>query len=343
MNRCLVLSGVLLLSAAGCGGGGSTATPFQQLPVVVPNPIVSMTPAPQVSTPVPSSIPTLAPTAAPTATPVPLAQRVLGAAPLNSTPSILSIGRRTSQSQGVSNGLPILVEGAGSAGQWAGTIVSWVGNSAQAGQDIAETSGSIVASNGLAVNNPGFAPVNCATSNGWCGPHPSAFAFGTSSDPTAKPLGKQTLTLTYGDGTSGAITDYVYPGFALHCGQGFVFNGGAVTLAASQATSDVYADCTNTNVIFPKGGRVFSQPLQDTYGRFETVMPTLTAAPVFGSIIVNVPMASITAGIVFAVQTQDGGFAKVYFSSGAVSLTVPAGLISIEGMSLHSSGGPFAY
>jgi hypothetical protein len=108
---------------------------------------------------------------------------------------------------------------------------------------------------------------------------------------------------------------------------------------ATKANSDVYADCVNSQISFPHSAIVLANPSPDQYGRTETVMPTLTAQPLFIAAIGNVPFSSIAAGTVFGIQTQDGGYAKVYFANGPGVATNAA-----IGMSLHSQpDGSFAF
>jgi hypothetical protein len=242
------------------------------------------------------------------------------------------------QAQGVTNGVPLLVESSGSAALSAGTFVTWVSN-IQNAQDIPETSGQITATGGLLINNPGFSQACVASLAAACVVHPTGWQFGTDSGQT-KPLGKQTLTIAFGDGITTTTNDFVYPGWRLACNAGWSFVGGVITPQATKAASDVYADCVNGNMVFPQGATLFSNPMQDQYGRFETVMPTLTSAFVVNSLITNVPMTAVAQGAVFGILTHDGGFAKVYFTSGAGNGTV----ISAEGMTLHANAdGSYAY
>lgn len=299
MKHHLILLSLSLL-AAGCGGGGSSPTPL-----------------------------TVAPTAAPTTAPL---SRTIAGAPATATAAQLSTTRRSAQAQGITNGLPILVESSGMIAAWAGTIAVWVTDT-QTNADIAETSGTIVPSGNLAINNAAFAPLSCLGQiSGVCTVHPTGWTFGTSST-NGKPVGKQTLTVTFGDGTTGSTFDYIYDGWNLPCNSGWAYVGGIPVAQATQGTSDVFADCAHTNIIFPKGAVLASAPTADKYGNTATVMPTLTAAIALTSPIVTLPMTSTAAGQVYAIATQDGGFAKVYFSGqaggGAINAT--------NGMSLHAS------
>jgi hypothetical protein len=161
-----------------------------------------------------------------------------------------------------------------------------------------------------------------------------------------RPIGQQTISIQYADGTAGTMIDDIYQGWYLTCGTGWVFVNGVPTATTSSAASDVYADCTNANIVFPHGGVLMSNPVQDKYGRYETLFPTLTAAPLFIAQIVNVPMASIAAGEVLGIQTLDGGAAKVYFTS-QVNPSPNIGSttgVSAEGMAMHTNGsGSFDY
>jgi hypothetical protein len=341
MNR-IVLA--LALLCAGCGGGGTSPVPVvaaatpapSASPVASANPAATPTPnAKPSAAPTATAAPTTAPTAAPTATAVPLAQRVMGGAPLTATAAQLATTRRTAQAktqaQGVANGLPILVESSGMVAAWAGDQAIWVTN-AQTQTDIAETSGTITPSGSLALNNPGFTPLSCLASvSAVCVVHPTGWEFGTTSA-NGKPVGQQTLTIAFADGTVGATYDYVYDGWNLPCNSGWAYVGGVPVAQATKATSDVYADCVAGNIVFPRGGMLFLSPAQDQYGRYETIMPSVLAAINIVSFQTNFAMPTTTQGQVYAVATQDGGFAKVYFTNGASATT----LNSATGLSLHA-------
>ena len=266
--------------------------------------------------------------------------KALGAAPLSSTPTTQSKSRRLPQSQGIQSGLPILVESSGPAAIWAGDIVVWATNLATS-TSVLEASGTITPTSSVQVNNPAFQALDCsqAANAGWCAAQPGAWTFGTSSA-QLKPIGAQTLTVLFGDGTTGSIMDYIYPSFSLNCNTGFVFQSGAIVPTTTQAGSDVYADCVNARIDFPGGGGlVIAQPSQDQYGRYETIFPTITASFVLSVLNGSVPMSVISQGIAFGIQTNDGGFAKVYFE-GASSATPTAA----TGMALHANfDGTYTY
>jgi hypothetical protein len=263
---------------------------------------------------------------------VPLSQRAIAGAPLSATISQLSRIRTQSltQAQGVTNGLPILVESSGMVATWAGSMVTWVTNAATS-QDVPQTSGVITATSGLPINNPGFTQACIGSLAAACIVHPTAWTFGTSSA-NGKTVGKQTLNIAFGDGTTGQTFDYVYDGWNLPCNSGWVYTNGVPVANAVKATSDIYADCVAQTIVFPKGAVAFGVPTQDQYGRAETIMPTITAAIFIGSATVNFPMASVGQGQVYGINTQDGGMAKVYFLAGAgVAINAAAG------MSLHAN------
>ena len=327
----------LLVLCVGCGGGGGGSSPVPTaLPIAAtaaPTIAASATPTAKPSataSPVATASPSATPTPSPS--PVPLAQRVLGGAPLAATASQLANNRRTAKAQGLANGLPILVESSGMVAAWSGDMTTWVSVLAST-QDVAETSMTVTPSNALPITNPAPAQSCLGSLAAACIAHPTAFTWGTSSA-NGKPVGKSTLTIAFGDGTTGTTTDYVYDGWTLPCNAGWAYVGGVPVAQAAKATSDVYADCVNGNIVFPKGGFILSQPTQDQYGRTETIMPTLTAAPLFVSDVVNAPMASVATGMVFAIQTQDGGAAKVYFSAAGVPGS-PSGTAAF-GMALHA-------
>ena len=345
MKISLASYGLAAASAAlicSCGGGGSALpTPAPTTVVAVATPTAAPSGAPTTAPTVaptiaPTASPTIAPTPSPTPTPVPLALRVIGGAPLSATASQLANARRTAQAktqaQGVTNGLPILVESSGTVALWAGDFVNWVTN-AGTGQDVPEQSGAITATGGLALNNPGFSPLSCLGSlTAVCVVHPMGWQFGTNDTGLIRPVGKQTLNIAFGDGTTAQTFDFIYNGWSMSCNAGWSYVGGAIVQQATRAASDVYADCVAGNIVFPRGGILYSNPIQDQYGRTETIMPTITAAILITSFITNVPMVSIAPGQVFGVATQDGGFAKVYFN-GASSTTTN----SATGMSLHAN------
>ena len=187
-----------------------------------------------------SALPAINPTSAPTSssTSVPLSSKRIGGAPLTATLAQLNSGRRT-QSQGVTNGLPILVESSGMIAAWAGDQAVWV-TSSITNADVAEASGTITPSGTLPITNPGFAPLSCLGSvSAVCITHPTGFEFGTSSA-NGKSVGKQTLAIAFNDGTSGTTADYVYDGWSLPCNTGFAYVSGVPVAQATQATSDVY-------------------------------------------------------------------------------------------------------
>lgn len=335
----------LLVLCVGCGGGGGGSSPVPTaLPIAAtaaPTIAASATPTAKPSataSPVATASPTATPTPSPS--PVPLAQRVLGGAPLTATASQLANNRRTPKAQGVANGLPILVESSGMVAAWSGDMTTWVSVLASA-QDIPETSMTVTPSNALPITNP--APVQSCLGSlaAACIAHPTAFTWGTSSA-NGKPVGKQTLTIAFSDGTTGTTFDYVYDGWAIACNTGFVYSGGIPVATSTEAASDVYADCVNSNIDFPQGALVLGGPTQDQYGLNATIFPTFTAAPVIVSLISVVPMTALPQGIVMAAQTHDGGTAKVYFSTAGVPGS-PTGIAAL-GMSLHSSAnGTYAF
>jgi hypothetical protein len=298
-----------VIALASCGGGGGST---------------------------PTSIPSISPTS------VPLSLKQIAGAPLSATASQLSTTRRTAQaktlSQGVENGLPVLVESSGQAATWAGSQTVWVTNTAT-GQDIAETGLTVTPSGTLAINNTAPEPLSClGQTTAICAIHPTAWEFGTTSA-NGKPVGQQTITETFADGTTGSTFDDVYDGWNLPCNSGWAYVNGVPVAQSSEATSDVYADCVNQNIDFPKGGYVLANPTPDQYGLTITIMPTLLAAPIFIADTAVVPFASVAQGITFAIKTQDGGSAKVYFIAGAGVAGNAA-----TGLSLHSqANGSFAF
>lgn len=282
------------------------------------------------------------PTAAPMPTAAPLALRRIAGAPLNATAAQLDIARRSAQahteSQGVENGLPILVESSGMVSFWAGSITSWV-TSTQSTADIAETGLSVVPSGALAFNNPAPQPLSCLGQiSAVCAVHPTAWQWGTAST-NGKPVGKQTVTVAFSDGTTGATHDYVYDGWNLPCDGGWAYANGVPVATTTQGASDVYADCVGGNIIFPRGASVLAQPTQDQFGRAETIMPTLTAQPAITAPLTTLALSAITVGEVIAINTQDGGQAKVLFTD-SPGIAINAA----SGMSLHSQAdGTFAF
>jgi hypothetical protein len=320
------LSLLAVLALAACGGGGTLPAPAQS--------------------PVPGPTSTANPTASPTATPVPQALRQIGGAPTTATVAQLARVHRRAQSnatQGVTNGLPILVESSGMVASWAGDVGVWTVN-AQTQANIAETSLTVVPSGNLPINNPGPQPISCLEAvSAICIVHPTAWTFGTStfgtSSANGKPVGQQTIAVTFSDGTTGTTFDDVYDGWNLPCNAGWAYVGGVPVAQATAATSDVYADCVNGNIDFPKGAYVLSNPSPDQYGNTATILPQFTAAPIFSAANGVVSMASIQAGVLFALNTQDGGFAKVYFTNAPGSGSIN----SANGMALHSqTNGSFA-
>lgn len=272
------------LLVVGCSSGGGASSPTA-LPVVAPS----------------------APASTPSTTPTTVPLFVLQAAPLTSTPTILASGRRAQSGTSL---LPIMVEGSGFT---PGPLAVWVAD-ATTGKDVAETTGSATGAT--------FAPLVCPGASAlWCAVHSAAWLL---TPPTGLATGQHTLTVAFGDGTSGAMTDDVYDWFTLTCGAGWVYAGGVITPTASRAVSDVYDDCAAGNVVFPRGAILASNPVADAFGRFETVLSTMTAAINLTSLFTNAPSASITQGQVYGISTQDGGFAKVYFVTPTQGLALHA-------------------
>lgn len=150
--------------------------------------------------------------------------------------------------------------------------------------------------------------------------------------PTGLATGKHTLTVAFGDGTSGAMTDDVYDSWTLTCNTGWGYVSGAIVPQATRATSDVYDDCVHGNIVFTQGGLLITNPVADSFGRTETVMPTITAAFIINSLFTNAPAVGIQQGITFGINTLDGGFAKVYFTD------------PTHGLALHANvDGTYAY
>lgn len=238
-----------------------------------------------------------------TATPV----LVLQAAPIASTPTILAKGRRAQSGTSL---LPLLV---GGTGLTPSPLAVWI-TDAVTGKDVAETTGSVTGST--------FAPLACpGASVLWCAVHPLAWSL---TAPTGLATGKHALTVAFGDGTSGAMTDDVYDGWSLTCNTGWAYVAGAIVPQATRATSDVYDDCVAGNIVFVRGGLLITNPVADSFGRFETVMPTITAAFIINSLFTNAPAVGIQQGITFGINTQDGGFAKVYFTDPTHGLALHA-------------------
>lgn len=328
MKRLILL---LSLSLAACGGGGQSAfvTPasLNAFPVPTASPAASSAPSVAPSTPSPAPTPTVAPTA----TAVPASLKRLGGAPLTATASQLSVTRRVAQAQGVTNGLPVLVESSGMIASWAGDFSVWTTN-VQTSQDIPQTGLTVTASGNLPINNPGPQPLSCLGQvSAMCAIHPTSWTWGTSSA-NGKLVGKQTLTVAFADGTTGTTADYVYDGWSLPCNSGWAYVAGVPVAQATRATSDVYADCVAGNIVLTQGGLLVANPSQDQYGRTETVLPTITAAFIINSLITNVPMAAVSQGTVLGIITRDGGFAKVYFTN-----QPGVAINSAAGMALHSN------
>lgn len=335
-NTLAVFAALAVVGVAACSNGGSSTTPTPSPTVAATNaPSPSVSPTSVVS-PTASPLASSTPSAIPTPTIAPV--NVLRAAPIAANPVGLSFLRKT-QAGGVSSSLPLLVESSGSAAVWAGNFVVWVTN-AVSGLDVQETSGTITATNGVPVNNPSFSAISCpAASSVWCAAHPLGWEFGTASVAN-KPVGKQTLTVAFGDGLTGSIPDYIYDGWNLPCNTGIAYVGGVPVPQATKNTSDVYADCVNGNLVFPKGGILAFQPTQDSYGRYEPILPTVTAAIFISSAAVNFPMASIAQGQVYGINTQDGGMAKIYASS----QSSPTAINALNAMSLHAKpDGSYAF
>lgn len=309
----------LALVLPACGGSGSQPIPASPsiataAPSAAPGASASPKPSTAPST-APSASPALssAPTAAPTASPVPIF--VLQAAPLTSTPTILAEGRRAQSSTSL---LPLIVEGAGFT---PGPLAVWVTN-AVAGLDVAETTGS--------VTGAAFAPLACpGASTLWCAVHPLAWEM---TPPTGLATGKHALAVAFGDGTTGIMTDDVFDSWTLTCNTGWAYVGGAIVPQPTRATSDIYDDCIAGNIVLVRGGLIITNPVADSFGRTETVMPTITAAFIVTSLFTNAPAVGIQPGIVFGINTQDGGFAKVYFTD------------STHGLALHAQAdGSYAF
>jgi hypothetical protein len=273
----------------------------------------------------------------------------MGGAPLTATVAQLATARRGAQSkalaQGTANGLPVLVESSGMVAQWAGDVGVWTVN-AQTQANIPETGLTVTPSGNLPINDPGPQPLSCLGQvSGICVVHPTAWTFGTSSA-NGKPVGQQTITITFADGTTGTTYDDIYDGWNLPCNAGWAYVSGVPVAQTAKATSDVYADCVNGNIDFPMGAYVLSNPSPDQYGNIATILPQFTAQPIFSAANAVVAMTSIQGGMLFAIQTQDGGYAKVYFTSqpNPAAQSTGATASSVSGMSLHAqSNGTFAY
>lgn len=291
-----LLFALALLLAAGCGGGSATPIPVASTPANAPT-LVSNAPL--------SSSPALTPT---------------------------SIGRREAQD------LPApttFVESSGTAAIWGGDFVTWVTNP-QTG-DVPEASAQIIASNSLQITDS-MKPISCTTnvtSTAWCLAHPLAWTWGTSSSLT-KPIGKQTLAIVFGDGSHITITDYVFNGWLMACGQSIAYQGG-VMVTVPVASADVTYDCANHQVVFPHGVVIAAPAQADVYGRFETILPTITnAVAVPNGSPTALPFAGFPVNAVLVIGTTDGGFAKIYPNQ-------PGGL-NWTAASLHAQvGGTYAY
>lgn len=316
MKTILSAIGLAVIAAglAACGGGGgSTPTPVK----------------------VATTSPTIAPTTAPGAT------KKVSTSPLSASPTISQSKIRSAQSLGVVGAQNLLIESAGTSAEWAGSIAVWVTDTAT-GQDVAETSVVTTATNGLAVNNPAPEPMQCTgadvTSLSWCAAHPLGWWFGTASV-LNKPVGQQTITLTFGDGTVGTITDDVYNGFTLACGQSMEYQSGLPVIVTSNA--DVTYDCTNQSVDFPHGVVEAAVPTGDQFGRTNTVISTVTSAvSVPAGSPTSIPYTSFVANAVYVFATSDGGFAKMLVPGAPNSGSTG----NINGIVLHAQAqGTYAY
>ena len=241
------LAVLILCALPACGGGGGGTAPVPTaLPIAAtaaPTIIASATAVPTTA-PTATANPTIAPTASPTPTAVPvqIALRVAGAPARchHRDASQLASNRRTAKAQGVTGGLPILVESSGMVAAWSGDMTTWVSVLASA-QDIPETSMTVTPSNALPITNPAPAQSCLGSLAAACIAHPTAFTWGTSSA-NGKPVGKSTLTIAFGDGTTGTTADYVYDGWTLPCNAGWAYVGGvpvALARKAVKANSDV--------------------------------------------------------------------------------------------------------
>lgn len=322
MKSLMFLGAVLL--CAGCSGGSNLATTAipTTAPTAVPSPIVS---------PTPGASPTVAPSNSPAAI-----QNIVSNAPLTSAPALTpSSLRRIAQTLAPPT---TVVESSGTAAIVAGTFVTWA-SSPITHLDVPEASLNIAATNALPISNPGPTPLSCITSitsPQWCSAHPTGWYYGTDSGINTKPVGKQTITIAFGDGSTGTVTDYVYNGWLMACGQSLAYQNGVMATVSSNA-ADVTYDCTNNQVIFPHGVVTAAASQTDIYGRTETVLPTVTAAVVVpnGSP-TAISFATFSANSVLVFGTTDGGFAKMYAGSPGGSNWTAA--------SLHSQvNGSFAY
>lgn len=334
----------LALLAAGCGGGGGSASPLPTTAFVSPNPSVTFAPSPLPSAPI--TVATSTPTI------VPLAQRQIGGAPVTATASQLSRIRTQSiaQANPTATGLPVLVESSGMVATWAGDVGVWTTNIADA-KDIAQTGLTVTPSGNLPINNPGPTPLSCLGSvAAMCVVHPTAWQFGTSSA-NGKPIGKQTLTVAFADGTTGTMPDYVFNGWQLACNGGVTYVGGIPIAQGTAATADWYADCTNLVINFPHGAQAIGAPTLDGFNRYEPFLTTILSATISAPVtsvpivnpacVTNCSAGTILQGQVYAVKLGDGGIAKVFFGS-APGIATNA----VSGMSLHdapSGSGTFAF
>lgn len=303
----------------------------------------------QVLTPVAPS-----PSPSPSGTVAPADVHLVNAALRNANPNSLSLRRvkATSPSPSPSASandlfsvLPTVVESSGSnAGtynQWAGNIVVWVTDSLS-GQDVAETSATASGTNGLGVNNPSIEPYGCTpgSSDQWCVAHPTAWVYGTSGGGT-KPVGKQIITVTFGDGATVQIPNPVYDGYNLPCNQGWSYQGGLPTFAAF-ASADIYFDCANSAIDFPHGAVLAATP--KTYPPINAMAPQfltiLSAVPLGASPPTQFPFSGIQDGSIYVMATGDGAFAKVYIDNFNIAGSPP----TLGGFALHSQAdGSYAF
>lgn len=292
---CAALSAALLID---CSGGA------QPTPPVAPAISVTATPT---ATAAPTASPTTASTATASPTPTIAPVLVLQAAPLTSTPTILAKSRRAQSGTSL---LPLMVQGGGLT---IAPMAVWVTDAAT-GHDVAETTGSVTGAT--------FAPLACPNASTlWCAVHPLAWQL---TPPTGLATGQHSLAVVFADGTSGSMTDDVYDSWTLPCGTGWVYAGGAIVPTTTRAASDVFEDCAGGNVVFVHAAILASNPVADSFGRLETIMPTITVAINITSAFVNLPIVSVQSGTAFGIQTSDGGFAKVYFTD------------ATHGIALHS-------
>jgi len=294
----------LTLFAVGCGGGSS-----------------------------PTSLPSISPTATPTNAPT--STNSVKSAPLSSAPTTASSARHA-QAGSTLSGANLLIESTGAIAQVAGTTIVWVSDTA--GNDVTESSVVQTTTNGLLVDNPSTKPLVCTgsvTSSAWCAAHPQGWFFGTDSG-LVKPVGQQTITLTFGDGTVGTITDDVFNGFSLACGQSMEYQSALPVVVTSNA--DVTYNCANQSLDFPHGVVLAAAPQADSFGRTNTIISTVTAAvAVPNGSPISIPFANVQQNAVYVFATSDGGFAKI-LASGV------GGGGSFQGLSLHAQvNGSYAY